>query len=373
RTHRRRRAPRTPPGSRGTRLPRSPTPRAARARRCGRATHTSSEDVGAATEDERRVHVLIVDARERRVLEVGVDIGPRPEPERAGTLVGAEAEQAPDGDHVAAERLAPRRSLELPELFERIDADVRIGADADADAPIAEPLHRREAVAEICLRRRAEADARAGLGEEVELPLARVRGVHDRRMRAEATRARKQLDRPEAMLGEALLDLARLLVRVHVQRELVRRGVPADLVEPVGRAGADGVGGEPHASARVAQRLDLTQVLGDRLLTESRQPSSPVSAEEQHLLDARLARRLDGGVRLREAEVVELADRRVAGGEHLAVGLRVDGADGLRRLACRLLEHRLAPRPEVAALGAPAERALEGVRVRVDEAGEGEA
>ena len=62
--------------------------------------------------------------------------------------------------------------------------------------------------------------------------------------------AREQLDRPDAVLGEALLDLARLLVGVDVERQPSAPGVAADLLEPVGRAGADGVGGDADADAR---------------------------------------------------------------------------------------------------------------------------
>ena len=82
---------------------------------------------------------------------------------------------------------------------------------------------RREAVAEVRLGRRADADPRARLGEQVELARVGVRRVDDRRVRAEAAGLREQLDRPQAVLGEALLDLARLLVGVHVQRQAVAR------------------------------------------------------------------------------------------------------------------------------------------------------
>src|SRR5262249_15519403 len=71
---------------------------------------------------------------------------------------------------------------------------------------------------------------------------------------------------------------------------------------------------------------------------------------------------------LLEAEVVELADRGVSGGPHLAVDRLVVGADALGGLPVRELEHRVAPGPEVAALGAAAQGALEGVAVCVDEA-----
>ena len=61
--------------------------------------------------------------------------------------------------------------------------------------------------------------------EQVELAAVGVRRVHDRRARAEAAALGEQLDRAQAVLGEALLDLARLLVRVHVQRQAVLRRV----------------------------------------------------------------------------------------------------------------------------------------------------
>ena len=39
-------------------------------------------------------------------------------------------------------------------------------------------------------------------------------------------------------------------------------GVAADLLEPVGRTGADGVGGEPDPDASLAESLHLVEVFG---------------------------------------------------------------------------------------------------------------
>ena len=119
------------------------------------------------------------------------------------------------------------------------------------------------------------------------------------------------------MLRDALLDLARLLVGVHVERQVVLVRIPAELLEPVARAGANGVGGDADANARAAQLLEASQVLGDRGLAEPVDPAARVGDVEQHELDARLHGRLRGRVRLREPEVVELADGRVARVEHL--------------------------------------------------------
>ena len=70
---------------------------------------------------------------------------------------------------------------------------------------------------------------------------------------------------------------------------------------------------------------------------------------------------------------MELADRGVARAAHLPVGRGVLRPYRLRRLPVGLGEHRVAPLPEVATLGAPAQAALERVRVGVDEAREDEA
>jgi hypothetical protein len=49
-----------------------------------------------------------------------------------------------------------------------------------------------------------------------------MRCVNDGRALAQATGPVEQLDRADAVLGEALLDLTRLLVGVHVQRQRLR-------------------------------------------------------------------------------------------------------------------------------------------------------
>ena len=78
------------------------------------------------------------------------------------------------------------------------------------------------------------------------------------------------------MLGEALLDLTRLLVRVHVQRQRLRCGVAADLLEPVRRTGAHGVGGDADCHAALTQTFDLPEVLRHRLLAEARQATARI-------------------------------------------------------------------------------------------------
>ena len=184
----------------------------------------------------------------------------------------------------------------------------------------------------------------------------------------QAAGALEQLDRPAAVLGEALLDLPRLLVGVDVEREALGCGVTTELLEPVARTGADGVGGKADADTLGTERLELAEVVGGRLLPHARQAAAPIRREQDDELDPGLDGGLDRRARLGEAEVVELADRGVTAVAHLDVRGRVELADARRRLALRLGEHQLPPRPEVAAAGPAAKGPLEGVAVRVDEA-----
>jgi CDP-diacylglycerol---glycerol-3-phosphate 3-phosphatidyltransferase len=300
--------------------------------------------------------------------EIDLNVVPLVESERARALVGAEAEQRLAGDDVAASGLAPDDSLELAQLFERIDANVGVGADAQCDSARAYALDRQEAVAEVRLRRRAGTDTRAGPGDEIELCTVCVRRVYDRGAFAEAAGSIQELDRPEPVFGETLLDLARLFVRVYVQGQPFRNGVAADLLEPVRWTGAHGVGGDSDADPAVAQIVDLLQILGDRRLTEARETSPSIRGEQDDYAELRLLRSSHCGQRFVEAEVVELADRGVARGPELPVDLHVLSADELGGLALGLGEHQLTPAPEVGASSSPAQRALEAVAVGVHEA-----
>ena len=150
--------------------------------------------------------------------------------------------------------------------------------------------------------------------------------MHDGRVRAQTARALEQLDRADAVLGETLLDLAGLLVGVDVERQALGGGVPAELLEPVGRAGPDGVGGDPNRGAPAAQLLEAVQVPGDGCLAEPVEPAAGVRGEEQHDRDPRLLGGIQRRMRLGQSEIVELADRRVPGGAELPVGVGVGRA-----------------------------------------------
>ena len=132
------------------------------------------------------------------------------------------------------------------------------------------------------------------------------------------------------------------------------------------------MGGDPDRDPRRAKRLDLLEVRGDAGLAHAVEPAALVGDVEQHDRDARCRCRLGGRERLCGAEVVELAHGRVAGCPHLEVDVRVVTSDRVGRRAIGLLEHPVAPRPEVGPGSPAAQRALERVAVAVDEAGQGD-
>ena len=159
----------------------------------------------------------------------------------------------------------------------------------------------------------------------------------------QAARVGEELDRAAAVLLEALLDLAWLLVGVDVQRQLLARGVPADLLEPRARAGADGVGGDADGDSGGAERLDLVEVGGDGGLAHAIETAALVGDVEQHDRDPGLRGRLGRRERLRCTEVVELADGGVSRRAHLAVHLgrsRLRPTSGVARSASSSIPSR---------------------------------
>src|SRR5262245_65651405 len=88
--------------------------------------------------------------------------------------------------------------------------------------------------------------------------------------------------------------------------------VAAELPQRLGRAGADGVGGDADADPVRAERLELVEVVGDRRLAEPGDAAAEVAGMEQRELDPGFRGGLSGGAALRESQIVELADRGVA-------------------------------------------------------------
>jgi len=301
------------------------------------------------------------------MIDVDDRVRPGVEPERGSTLVGADAEQRVDGDHTARPRLPACDSFQLAQLLERIDADVRVRADAHADLAVHDACDGQEAVAEIRLRRRADADARAGIAQQVELGAVGMSRMHDRRARAEATLPREQFDRADAVLGEALVDLTWLFVGVHVERQVVLGRVAAELAQRIGGACAHRVGGDPHADAGGAQLFELEQVRRHGLLAEPWAAPAQVAGVQADELDPGLCSRLGGRARLVEAEIVELAHRRVPVRAQLPVHLEVLAADLGGGQPLRQGDHPVAPGPEVATRSAPPQGPLKRVTVGIDE------
>ena len=98
-----------------------------RSRPCrGRSGTAARRDVGAAAGDERCAEVLRRDAIERPVVEVDLDLAPRLETERASAVRAADRPQRVRVEHAAPAVLTPCDPLELAELLERVDPDVRV-------------------------------------------------------------------------------------------------------------------------------------------------------------------------------------------------------------------------------------------------------
>jgi hypothetical protein len=132
--------------------------------------------------------------------EIDLDVGPGVQAECRGPFDRSDAKELFGRDDIAPKLLPARRAFELAQLLERVDAHVRVRADAERNSPGAQPFHRNEPVAEVGLRGWTHADAGARLCQEVELVVVRVGGVDDRCPRAEAAGAVEELYRPDAVL-----------------------------------------------------------------------------------------------------------------------------------------------------------------------------
>src|SRR5262245_11993439 len=153
----------------------------------------TGDDLCTAARDQSWPYVLRGDARERAMPEIDLDLGPRVQPEGAGTDVTSERVQLVGREHASAPRLPTGDPLELPQLLEGIDAYVRVGAHAEGDRPLPDALGGEEAVAQVGFRRRAGAYGRARGCEEIELGAVRVGCVHDGGVLPEASAAREEL------------------------------------------------------------------------------------------------------------------------------------------------------------------------------------
>ena len=122
----------------------------------------------------------------------------------------------------------------------------------------------------------------------------------------------------------------------------------------------------------VAQRLELPEIRSHRLLPEARDAAAQVARVEADEGDPRLAGCFCRRLRLLVAEIVELADRRVAVLAQLAVDLAIFSADLGHAQRAGHGDHLVAPAPEVAATPATPQYALKRMAVGVDESRDGQ-
>ena len=204
--------------------------------------------------------------------------------------------------------------------------------------------------------------------------------------------------RARARGGEAVVDLGGLLGDVDVDRAGVALQSRAQRVDRRRRRGAQRM--DRHAGLHVRQRpararrraapapLD-TSVAKRRwsgrscgCVKPARSYSTGSSVRPMPVGRGGVGQRAAHGQRVGVGaalgvvvQVVELADLRIAAAQQLRIQLRRHGAQLCRRDAQRHAVHAVAPGPEVvvlaaAAFGQAGEGALEGVAVRVDQAGQ---
>ena len=288
------------------------------------------DDISRAAGDQRRLDMLAGDAGERAVVGVDLDRSPLLELQGSRSLGRPDLEQLRGRQDPAAPGLAPRDPLELAQLLQRsirmFESDpMQRGIERSSTSVTRrKPSPRSDSVVGQAQMRAPVAASRSS-----SLSFACVAWMMVVRSR-EATRVGEELDRAAAVLLEALLDLAWLLVGMDVEWELFVPCVGADLLEPGAGAGADGVGGDTDGGSRRAERLDLLEVRPECGLAHSIEPAALVRDMEQHDRDPGFACRLGRCKRLCGAEVVELSHRRVSGGAHFTIDVRVAIPDGIR-------------------------------------------
>ena len=191
--------------------------------------------------------------------------------------------------HVASPRLAAGDAVELAQLLERVDAHVRVGADAEPDPRWStrstgrKPSPRFASVVGHAQMRAPACPSRSSSRPSAWVAWTTVvRGPRQPRLG-------EQLDRAHAVLGDALLDLARLLVGVHVQRQPVARS-RSGRAPRASRAGRRARSGGRRRRARRPSRsvLQLAKVVRDGRLPKAVDAAARVGDVEKDELDARL-------------------------------------------------------------------------------------
>ena len=268
-----------------------------------------------------------------------------------------------------------------------------VGAETERAAGVGQRPGRPDPVGQVAFGGRAEAGGGTGGAEAGDVLTAEVGGVHGGGARAQHPGRGGQGGRGAAGGGEAGLVLGPLLRQVQVQggaaaggpgghgrhgRRVDRPHAVDGGPDPEPGPVAEGAGPRGPAVGVAVAETDLGA--GQRPAVE---PAPQVAGVEQGEPDpgpaGRLGQRLPHlvGVGVGPAgrvvvQVVELAHGGDPGQRHLGVG-----GGGQLQVAVRVedrgdLVHQLPPAPEVppAAMGAPAQRPVEGVRVAVGQPGD---
>ena len=305
--------------------------------------------------------------------------GHRRQPQRLG-----HAGALPIGEHVA---LALRQALgvfEQAQFLGGVDAGVAVRADAPGAAPGGCVEH---AVAEVGLGGRTQADHRTAPTGTGALVFVEVRGMHQAPAGVDRRVVEQPLHRSLAAPGLAVDHFLKLFGDVDVHR---RAGVEA--VQPgqqLGQRrrcdGAQRVRCDAAAHALRAKQFDDAQQIVDVVDEATLVVARRLRAETALLVKHRQHRQADAGTPRRGDEaqrhlrrvriglsgrivvhVMELADRRVAGAQHLDVQV---GRDVFQLVGVEQggeAVHQVAPGPEAVLLGAAVlgeagEGALKGV------------
>lgn len=137
------------------------------------------------------------------------------------------------------------------QLFEGVDGDVAVGADAEGDLGLEEIEGGEGAVSEVGLGGGAGADGGAALSDALWVVGFEPGGVDEGEAVVEEAGALEELDGCDAVVGLALADLGGLFAGVDVEGEASLVGPGGEALEGVEGDGADGVGCEADAEEGV--------------------------------------------------------------------------------------------------------------------------
>ncbi len=172
----------------------------------------------------------------------------------ASVRAGRRVEQLGGGPVAALLGGQPLVHLEAAHLLERVDHRVAVAAERDPAAGVVPAAAAgTDAVGEVALGGRRDADVGAGGAEQLDVVVGQVRRVHDRGVRAEQVGLVQQPGRGDAVRREAGLVLAR------PARTGGRAAAPGPGRRAAARAAPPAPSGSPPgpSPARAAQRLGV--------------------------------------------------------------------------------------------------------------------